>query len=123
MIRGAYMCLSAVLLVNTCHYRLVGMEKDNVRYKTFIYCTREITLSYKILFCEVKRKDHAIKRFLALYLGSIYVEYIYIFVHMCTMNLHVSLCEYLFLCLPCYLGSTMTMELCSSPILRFNKEH
>ena len=60
-----------------------------------------------------------IKIFLALYLVIINVEYIYMCVHMCFMNLHVG--EYLFSCFPCYLVLTMTASLFLSPILSFNK--
>ena len=37
----------------------------------------------------LKRNNLVIKLFLALYLVSIYVEYMYMCVHMCIMNLHV----------------------------------
>ena len=58
----------------------------NVRCKTFLYCTREVTISWNLLSCVLKRNDLIIKLFLALYLVSIYVEYMYICVHMCIMN-------------------------------------
>ena len=52
----------------------------------------------------LKRNYLITKLFLALYLVSIYVKYMYICVHMCIMNLHVSVGGYVFLCFSCYLG-------------------
>ena len=87
IIGGTCLCLSVIWLVIKFHYRLSG--KKNLRFKTFIYCTREMTLSWKILFCVLKRNDLITKIYLDLYLASIYVEYMYMCVHTCTMNLHV----------------------------------
>ena len=71
MIGVIYMCLSVILLVNNFYYWLAGMEKCNVRCKTFLYCTREITLSWKFLFCMLKINYLVIKLFLELHLNRI----------------------------------------------------
>ena len=62
--------------------------------------------------------DLVIKLFLDLYLVSIYVKYVYMRVHIFIMYIHVNACEYLFLCFTCYLGLTMNVGFCLSPILR-----
>ena len=77
----------------------------------------------KLLFCVLKRNNFVIKLFLALYSDSIYVEYMYIFVHMFIMNIHINACEYVFSCFPCYWGWKMTSSFWLSPILRFNKAY
>ena len=56
-------------------------------------------LSRKLLFVMLNRNDPVIKIFLALYLVSLYVEYMYICVYMCIMNLHIPKVRvYLILC-------------------------
>ena len=69
----------------------------------------------------LKINSLAIKLFLALYLVSIYVEYIYMWVHMCIMSMNVQACAYVLSCFTCYLGLKMTAPLWLSPILMFNK--
>ena len=64
MIGGAFMCLYFILLVDKCHYWLVRKGEKNVRCKTFLYSTREMTVSWKILFVWVwKRNDCTMKLF------------------------------------------------------------
>ena len=77
----------------------------------------------KTLVFVLNINDLVIKLFLDLYLVKIYVEYIYMCVHMCIMNIHANTCEYAFLCFTCYLGWTMTASLLLSPMLRINKEY
>ena len=55
-----------------------------------------------LVLCVEEKNDMVTKLFLVLYLVSIYVENMYMCVHMCIMNLHVSVCEYVFSCFPCY---------------------
>ena len=71
----------------------------------------------------LKRNELIIKIFLELYLVSIYVEYMFMCVHMCIMNLNVHGDAYAFSYFPCYLGLKMTASLCLSTILRFNKAY
>ena len=61
-----------------------------------------MTLSWKLLFCVLKRNDLFIKIFLELYLVSIYVEYMYMCVHICIMNLYARVCKYVCSCFTCY---------------------
>ena len=56
-----------------------------------------MTLSWKLLFCMLERNDLIIKLFLDLYLVSIYVEYMYMCIHMCIMNEYKWLCIYIFM--------------------------
>ena len=63
------------------------------------------------------------KVFLDQYLVSIYVEYMYMFIHMCIINLNVSVGKYSFSCFRCYLVLKMTTSLCLSPTLRFKKAY
>ena len=106
------MCLYVVLLVNNGHYWLVWKVKDNINCKTMLYCTREITLSWKkIIMLNIN--GLVIKLFPALYLVIIYIEYMC--VHMCIMNLHVHSGAYAFSRFPCYLVVF--------PSYRFNKAY
>ena len=120
MIVVTFIFLSIVLLDHKCHYWLSRIIKDNINCKTFLYCTREINLSLK-LFLVLKRNDNVIKTLFALYLISIYVEYMYSCEHMCIMNLHVIVGKYAFSFFPCYLVLTMTTPSCLYPIISFNK--
>ena len=61
-----------------------------------------MTMTWKLLFFVLNISYLVTKLFLALYLVSIYVEYMYMGVHMCIINLHVIICEYVFSCFPCY---------------------
>ena len=61
IIRGKCICLAVVILVNKSCYWFQGREKDNFHFKTFQYCTREMTLSWKILFCVLNRNEIIIK--------------------------------------------------------------
>ena len=56
-----------------------------------------MTLSQKLFLCVLKRNYLVTKLFLDLYLVGIYVEYMYMSVHMCIINMHVNSCEYVFL--------------------------
>ena len=96
MIGVTCMCLSVVLLDNTCHYFLSGTVRHKVRCQTFLYCKRETKMSLKLLFIMLNRHDHIIKLSISLYLVIIYIEYMYMCVHMCIMNLHVHVGAYLF---------------------------
>ena len=71
----------------------------------------------------LKRNDLVTKIFLALYLVSTYVEYMYMCVHMCIMNMHVSVGGCVFSCFTSYLGLTMTTSFCLYIIIRFNKAY
>ena len=55
------------------NYTLVRKVKENICCKTFRYCTREMNLSWKLLFFVLKRNEFIIKLFL-------YVECMYIWV-------------------------------------------
>ena len=63
---------------------------------------------YMILgcLCSATLREHTncLGRRTRLYLVSIYVKYMYMCVHMCIMNMRVSVCGYAFLCFTCYFG-------------------
>ena len=115
MTGGTSICLCVVLLVNKCHYLSTGREKDNVCCNTLLYCTREITLSWKLLFCMLKINKLVIKLFFALYCFSICVYICVSWIFTCMVAYMYFMFSLLFLLL------TMTTSLCLSPILRFNK--
>ena len=74
----------------------------------------------KTIVFVVQRNDLVTKMILALYLVGIYIECIYMCVHMYIINLQVSVGGYIFSYFPCYLGLAMTNPFCLSPILTYS---
>ena len=98
------MCLSIVLLVNKFHYRLIQKVKYNIRYKTFLCCTREMNISWKLLFYVSKRNYFVTKLSVDPYLVK-YISWIYVYV--CTYLYHKSARKLWRMCIssfPCYFG-------------------
>ena len=76
MIGGASMCLSVILLVNKFQCWLVRKVENNLRCKTFLYSTIEMTVSWKpwsFFFWVWKRNDRVLKTISALFFLSIYI--------------------------------------------------
>ena len=71
-IRGSFMYLFVILLVNKCHFWLVRKGENNVHGKTFLYSTIAMTLSWKLLFWLWKRNDCITKNISALVIVYIY---------------------------------------------------
>ena len=92
MIEGIRPCLSVVLVFNS--FTISQRKGKNVYCKTFLYRTREMTQSRKLLFCIVKRNDFVIELFIDLYLCI--CVYIYVS-QICT---HI-ICVYVVSCFPC----------------------
>ena len=63
-----------------------------------------MNLSWKLLFCVLNRNYLVTKLCVNLSVVSVYVEYMYMCVHMCIIILHVSVCEYIFSYFPCHFG-------------------
>ena len=95
MIGGIFMCLYVILLVKRL---TIGYQegKKKVCCKTFLYCKREMNMSWKLLFCALKINDLIITLFHYLYLLSIcvYICVSWIFTYMVYV--------YVFSSFPCY---------------------
>ena len=66
MIGVSFMCLYVILLVNKCNFWLGRKWGNNVHCKTFLYSTREMILSWKLLLWAWKINDWIMKTLSAL---------------------------------------------------------
>ena len=117
------MCLTIILLVNKFQYCLVWKVKYNVCYKTLRHFTREMTLSWNLLFCMLNINDLLIKLFIFLYLVSIYV---WIYLYVCTYVYHGNVCTWWFICIFMFFLLFGIENYCIdlfTPIVRFNKAY
>ena len=109
-----HVCLYIILLVNNFHYWLVGSKKTTFFCKTFLCRTREITLSWRLLFFILMRNDFVIK--------TIYCPVLSICVYICVSCMCIyMLCVYVVSCFTCNYWDWQLPCHILSPVLRFNK--
>ena len=90
--------------------------------KTFCCCKREMTLSWKLLFCIWNTTDFIIETLSALYLANIYMFiYLCLWLSVSLICIHVYpwLCIH-FPCFTCYLGLKMTVSFWFFLMIRLN---